>query len=176
MSTRWLLDLLKIILIMLHIPVFGLNLLPTIYSSCQILLSLRIVSWTRRFTAYAPVPSLIYFFWVLTAKRPISSVMKKRKCVRRLDNPIVHLQSSCKSNIQIVYLILTMNLSFKTPKCLKTAIFIKWIVTIFTKGGFKSEDTGEFLHLQDKYSKSLSWAENLNKLFTDLGGKFKFSA
>ena len=44
------------------------------------------------------------------------------------------------------------------------------------KGGFKSEDTGEFLFLQNKYSKSLSWAENLNKLFTVLGGKFKFSA
>ena len=43
-------------------------------------------------------------------------------------------------------------------------------------GGFKSEDTGEFLRLQNKYSKSLSWAENLNKLFTALGGKFKFPA
>ena len=72
------------------VNVFGLNLLSTsIYSSCQILLALRIVSWTRRFAAYAPVPSLIYFFWVLTAKRPISSVMKKRKCMRRQDNPIV---------------------------------------------------------------------------------------
>ena len=30
------------------------------------------------------------------------------------------------------------------------------------KGGFKSEDTGEFFHCQHKYSKSLSWAENLN--------------
>ena len=39
-----------------------------------------------------------------------------------------------------------------------------------------SEDTGGFLHCQNKYSKSLSWAENLNKLFTDLGVKFKFSA
>ena len=38
-----------------------------------------------------------------------------------------------------------------------------------------SEDTGEFLHLQHEYSKSLSWAENLNKLFTVLGSKFKFS-
>ena len=46
----------------------------------------------------------------------------------------------------------------------------------FLKGGFKSEDTGEFLLLQYKYSKSLSWAENLNNLFTVLGGKFKFSA
>ena len=45
-----------------------------------------------------------------------------------------------------------------------------------TKGGFKSEETGGFLLLQNKYSKSLSWAENLNKLFTALGGKFKFSA
>ena len=44
-----------------------------------------------------------------------------------------------------------------------------------TKGGFKSEDTWKFLLLQDKYSKSLSWAENLNKFLTDLGGKFKFS-
>ena len=44
------------------------------------------------------------------------------------------------------------------------------------KGGFKSEDTWNFLRLQHKYSKSLSWAENLNKLFTVLGGKFKFSA
>ena len=36
------------------------------------------------------------------------------------------------------------------------------IFNTVTKGGFKSEDTGEFLHLQHKYSKSLSWAENLN--------------
>ena len=40
----------------------------------------------------------------------------------------------------------------------------------------KSKETGGFLHCQNKYYKSLSWAENLNKLFTDLGGKFKFSA
>ena len=56
----------------------------------------------------------------------------------------------------------------------------KWILTKsisrMPKGGFMSEDTGGFLHCQIKYSKSLSWAENLNKLSTDLGGKFKFSA
>ena len=46
----------------------------------------------------------------------------------------------------------------------------------YSKGGFMSEDAGEFLHCQIKYSKSLSWAKNLNKLFTVLGGKFKFSA
>ena len=40
----------------------------------------------------------------------------------------------------------------------------------------KSKDTGEFLLLSNKYSKSLSSAENLNKLFNVLGGKFKFSA
>ena len=31
---------------------------------------------------------------------------------------------------------------------------------LLNKGGFKSEDTGEFLHCQYKYSKSLSRAEN----------------
>ena len=36
--------------------------------------------------------------------------------------------------------------------------------------------TGKILRLRHKYSKSLSWAENLNKLFTVLGEKFKFSA
>ena len=45
-----------------------------------------------------------------------------------------------------------------------------------SKGGFKSEDNGKSLRLLHKYSKSLSWAENLNKLFTVLGGKFKFAA
>ena len=44
------------------------------------------------------------------------------------------------------------------------------------KGGFNSEDTEKSLPLQHKYSISLSLAENLNKLFTVLGGKFKFSA
>ena len=44
------------------------------------------------------------------------------------------------------------------------------------KGGFKSEDTEEFFRCQNKYFKSLSRAENLNKLFAALGGKFKFSA
>ena len=39
-----------------------------------------------------------------------------------------------------------------------------------------SEHTERFLYCQNKYPKSLSSAENLNKLFTDLGGKYKFSA
>ena len=44
------------------------------------------------------------------------------------------------------------------------------------KGGFKSEDTGEFLHLQHKYSKSLSWAENLNFPPKTVNNLFKLSA
>ena len=48
--------------------------------------------------------------------------------------------------------------------------------TAYAKGGFKSEDTGKSLGLQHKYSKSLSWAENLDKLFTVFGGNFKSSA
>ena len=51
-----------------------------------------------------------------------------------------------------------------------------WSIKKWAKGGFKSEDAGGFLPLQNKYSKSLSWAEKLNKLFTDLDGKFEFSA
>ena len=41
------------------------------------------------------------------------------------------------------------------------------------KGGFKSEDTREFLHLQHKYSKSLSWAEKLNFLPKTVNNLFK---
>ena len=53
-------------------------------------------------------------------------------------------------------------------------IIFLWISNF--KGGFKSEDTEDFFRCQNEYSKSLSWAENLNKLFTALGGKFKFPA
>ena len=42
------------------------------------------------------------------------------------------------------------------------------------KGGFFSESAMYFSHCQDKYPKSLSWAWNLNKLFTLMGRKFKF--
>ena len=47
------------------------------------------------------------------------------------------------------------------------------------KGGFLSESAIGFLYLQifkKKYSKKLSWARNLNLLFTDIGGKFEFQA
>ena len=45
-----------------------------------------------------------------------------------------------------------------------------------TKGGFKSEDTGEFLHLHHKYSKSLSCAEDLNFPPKTVNNLFKLSA
>ena len=44
------------------------------------------------------------------------------------------------------------------------------------KGGFMSEDTGWFLHCQNKYSKSLSWAENLNFPPKSVNNLFKFSS
>ena len=55
---------------------------------------------------------------------------------------------------------------------------VTWMNTcaLCAKGGFKSEDTGEFLHLQHKYSKSLSWAENLNFPPKTVNNLFKFSA
>ena len=42
------------------------------------------------------------------------------------------------------------------------------------KGGFFSESSIRFSNLQKKYSKLLSWAWNLNLLFTVIGEKFKF--
>ena len=45
---------------------------------------------------------------------------------------------------------------------------------ITSKGVFFSESEICFSNLQKKYSKSLSWAWNLNKLFTVMSGNFKF--
>ena len=45
-----------------------------------------------------------------------------------------------------------------------------------TKGGFKSEETGEFSILQNKYSKSLSWEENLNFPLKTVNNLFKAEA
>ena len=44
------------------------------------------------------------------------------------------------------------------------------------KGGFKSEEAGGFLHCQDKYSKLLSLAENLNFPPKTVNILLKFSA
>ena len=45
-----------------------------------------------------------------------------------------------------------------------------------TKDGFKSEETGGFLLLQNKYSESLSWAENSNFPPKTVNNLFKFFA
>jgi hypothetical protein len=45
-----------------------------------------------------------------------------------------------------------------------------------SKGGFKSEETGVFFCCQNEYSKSLSWAENLNFPPKTVNNLFKFSA
>ena len=47
---------------------------------------------------------------------------------------------------------------------------------LFPKGGFKSEETGGFLPLQNKYSKSLSWAEYLDFPPKTVNNLFNFSA
>ena len=57
--------------------------------------------------------------------------------------------------------------------------FGAWFHDIKLKGGFYSESAIRFLDLQiskTKYSEKLSWAWNLNLLFTVFGGKFKFQA
>ena len=50
------------------------------------------------------------------------------------------------------------------------------LIADLIKGGFKSEETGGFLLLQNIYSKSLSWAENLNFPPKTVNNLFKFSA
>ena len=47
---------------------------------------------------------------------------------------------------------------------------------LFSKGGFLSEDIMMLVTLPNYGAKSQPWAENLNKLFTVMGCKFKFSA
>ena len=56
-------------------------------------------------------------------------------------------------------------------KCLR-----KYLYALPFKDGFRSEETGEFLHCQHKYSKSLSCAENLNFPPKTINNLFKFSA
>ena len=58
--------------------------------------------------------------------------------------------------MDIAIRLLNANVNLDGKECSVTS------VRTFAKGGFKSEGTGEFLHLQNKYSKSLSWEENLN--------------
>ena len=53
------------------------------------------------------------------------------------------------------------------------------ITILILKGGFFSESEIRFSNLpisKKNYNKKLSWAWNLNKLFTDMGGNFKFQA
>ena len=60
----------------------------------------------------------------------------------------------------------------------KTSFWEKLVsqIKFCAKGGFKSEETGVFLLLQDKYSKLLSWAEHLNFTPKTVNNLFEFSA
>ena len=59
---------------------------------------------------------------------------------------------------------------------LKKLSKVIWQQMTLAKGGFKSEETGGFLSLQNKYSKSLSWAENLDFPPKSENNLFKLSA
>ena len=54
------------------------------------------------------------------------------------------------------------------------SIYGRYLPNFVPKGSFYSESAMHFSNLQNKYSRSLYWAWNLNKLFTIFGGKFKF--
>ena len=49
-------------------------------------------------------------------------------------------------------------------------------ISYYIKVGLISESSLTLVPLPIKGAKSLPWAENLSKLFTVMGGKFKFSA
>ena len=76
-------------------------------------------------------------------------------------------------NEALLWLIIT---NVQTSPIFETKIVHLGVFPGTNKGGFKSEETGEFLHLQNKYSIPLSWAENLNFLPKTLNNLFKFSA
>ena len=73
---------------------------------------------------------------------------------------------------KVLWIAMSCIASRETPSA-KQVILKKLIII---KGGFKSEDTGEFFHCQHKYSKSLSWAENFNFPPKTVNNLFKFSA
>ena len=61
----------------------------------------------------------------------------------------------------------------QTPKCHK---IVNFHPAVHIKGCLISEGILSLVPLPTKGAKSLSWSENLNKLLTVMGGKFKFSA
>ena len=64
----------------------------------------------------------------------------------------------------------------KPSNCIKAVVIRFWTPGWFSKGGLISESKFGFgSNLQQKGAKLLSWSENLKKLFTFMGGKFKFS-
>ena len=69
--------------------------------------------------------------------------------------------------------------NFSCFLCSIVSYWKSWTLTRCSKGGFFSESEIRFSNLpisQKNYSKKLSWAWNLNKLFTDMGKNFKFQA
>ena len=109
------------------------------------------------------------YFWRLPTKKKIIYIFATFK---RIYNLFI-LQSSLKKEENSSNRIMK-DLHQDTPdtnNLLQVPFY-----TLVSKGGFKSEDIGEFLHLQHKYSKSLSWAENLNFPPTTVNNLFKFYA
>ena len=76
-------------------------------------------------------------------------------------------------NEALLWLIIT---NVQTSPIFETKIVHLGVFSGTNKGGFKSEETGEFLNLQNKYSISLSWAENLNLPPKTVNNLFKCSA
>ena len=67
-------------------------------------------------------------------------------------------------------------LNSNSNTCISKWIHFSTIYKIITKGGLISEGILTLVPLPKRSANSLPWAENLNKLFTVKGRKFKLSA
>ena len=108
----------------------------------------------------------LYFFWVALklVKWPCDVLIQKNGDIKYLKWSKLCIYKMDKSDVVNRYTVLFHKLHpfFKLQLHADLKTF-----------GIMSEDCGRFLLPQNRYSKLLSWAENLNKLFAV---KFKFSA
>ena len=111
------------------------------------------------------------FIFEHASSRSMGSICKFRKLFSTIPNSLFHQLYS--EDIFLREQLLTLE------KCSWHSFTSPYKRALAIKGGFFSESAICFSNPQSSnknYSKSLSWAWNLNKLFTVMGGNFKFQA
>ena len=118
---------------------------------------------------------LFYVNW----KMKLLFKVSKHNAFRLMQKCIIHMRSPIIITIDFIVRVLytfIVAINFAQNNDLHTwnfLTFAQWWPEI-PKGVFFSESTLRSSNFQNKYSKSLSWAWNSNKLFTVMGRKFKF--